>query len=218
MKTILIFGDSNTWGYDYETYTPETGVRGRFAFDERWPGIVQNLLGADYRIIENGLNTRTVVVEDPCIAHRRGMDSLQVALESNAPLDLVVIQLGANEFKTMYSRTAGAIAFGMDHMVRACAQSYYGFTPPKVLLIAPAPLHPDSSKMDLGFNYGPDAYEKSLLIGKEYEAIANRRGCGFINGADLDFELNTLDGVHYSRNDHKKLAAVVAQKIKEMLT
>ena len=55
MKNILVFGDSNTWGYDVTTYDPEIGAGRRLAFDERWPGIVQNNLGSEYRIIVNML-------------------------------------------------------------------------------------------------------------------------------------------------------------------
>lgn len=216
MKTILTFGDSNTWGFDYTTYSPDTGVRGRFPYEERWPGRLGQLLGDEYRIIENALNSRTIVTEDPCIPFRRGIDSLKVALEANAPLDLVIIQLGANEFKTMYSRSPGAIAFGMDHMIRACQQSYYGFTPPKVLLVAPAPFRPDTESLALGFNYGPDAYEKSLKTGKEYEIIARRHGCAFFDPASLQFELNTVDGVHYSKADHAKLAKALAEIVRTM--
>lgn len=217
MKHILTFGDSNTWGYDYLTYTPETGVQGRMRFDERWPGRLQLELGADYRIIEDGLNSRTICVEDPCIPHRRGLDSLAVALEAHAPLDLVIIQLGANEFKTMYSRSPGAIAFGIEHMIRLCKQPRYGYPAPQVLIVAPAPVHPDTAHMVLGFNYGPDAYAKSCQVGKEYETVAKRHGCGFLDGGTLGFELNTDDGVHYSRADHAKLAHAVAAKVKEML-
>lgn len=65
MKNILCFGDSNTWGYDFTTYDPALGSGQRLPFDERWPGIVQNMLGADYRIIEDALNARTNMVEDP---------------------------------------------------------------------------------------------------------------------------------------------------------
>lgn len=217
MKQILAFGDSNTWGYDYETYSPDTGVRGRFAFDERWPGRLQGLLGGGYRVIENGLNSRTIAATDPVLPLRRGMDSLQVALDANAPLDLVIIQLGANEFKTMYGRSAGAIAFGLDHMVRLCRQSFYGFPAPQVLIVAPAPVHPQTESMALGFNYGPEAYAKSLAVGKEYRIVAERHGCGFLDGADLQFELNTVDGVHYSKNDHKRLADAIAAKVRDML-
>lgn len=217
MKQILAFGDSNTWGYDYETYSPDTGVRGRFPFEERWTGRLQSLLGDGVRVIENGLNSRTIVATDPVLSHRRGLDSLQEALDVNAPLDLVIIQLGANEFKTMYGRSPGAIAFGLDHMIRACRQPLYGFAAPQVLIVAPAPTHPHADEMALGFHYGTDSHEKSLGVGAEFRKVAERHGCGFIDGADLQFELNTLDGVHYSKNDHKRLAEAIAAKVREML-
>lgn len=217
MKRILMFGDSNTWGYDYDTYTPETGVQKRYAFEERWPGIVQHLLGDAYQVIEDAFNSRTVVVEDPVLKHRRGLDSLEADLEIHAPLDLVVIQLGANEFKTMYGRSAGTIAFGMDAMVRTCQQPRYGYPAPKVLLIAPAPIHPKACEMALGFNYGEGAYEKSLAIGDEYRKVAERRGIGFLDGGTLDFELNTVDGVHYSKRDHQTLAAAVAASVRDLI-
>ncbi len=217
MKRILMFGDSNTWGYDYDTYTPETGVQKRYALSERWPGIVQHLLGDDYQVIEDALNSRTIVVEDPILKHRRGLDSLEADLEIHAPLDLVVIQLGANEFKTMYGRSAGAIAFGMDAMVRTCLQPRYGYPAPKVLLIAPAPLHPQAADMALGFHYGEGAYEKSLAIGEEYRKVADRRGIGFLDGGALGFELNTVDGVHYSKRDHRILADAVADAVQKLI-
>ena len=56
MKNILCFGDSNTWGYDASTYDPALGSGQRMPFDVRWPGRVQNILGSDYRIIEDALN------------------------------------------------------------------------------------------------------------------------------------------------------------------
>ena len=54
---LWCFGDSNTWGY-----TPGTGVR--YPMDVRWTGVMQNALGADYHVIEDGQNARTTVYED----------------------------------------------------------------------------------------------------------------------------------------------------------
>ena len=85
MKHILVFGDSNTWGYDASTYLPELGSGQRMAWDERWPGRVQTLLGDGYRIIENALNARTNMVEDPYFPNRLGLKSLQVALDATRP-------------------------------------------------------------------------------------------------------------------------------------
>lgn len=217
MKHILVFGDSNTWGYDASTYLPELGSGQRMAWDERWPGRVQTLLGDGYRITENALNARTNMVEDPYFPNRLGLKSLQVALDANAPLDLVVLQMGCNELKHMFNLTAGMIAFGVEHLVQACQASYYAYPAPKVLLIAPHPTHPRIGEMIFGFSFGPDAYAKSLELGKEYRAVAERNGCGFIDCAELGFELNELDGLHYSKADHAKLAPVVADRVREML-
>lgn len=217
MKNILIFGDSNTWGYDYTTYMPELGSGQRMTEDERWPGLVRKALGDGYRVIENALNARTCMQDDPYFPNRMGLKSLQVALDANAPLDLVVMQIGCNELKHVFNLTAGMIAFGAEQLVQACKTSYYNYPIPKVLVIAPAPTHPDIGKMIFGFSFGPDAYQKSCELGKWYREMAERNGCGFIDCAELDFEINTLDGLHYSKRDHAKLAPVVTAKILEML-
>jgi len=217
MKNILCYGDSNTWGYDYTTYDPALGAGQRMAFNERWPGIVQLNLGSEYRIIEDALNARTNMRDDPYFPHRHGLDSLEVALDAQAPLDLVIIQMGVNELKHMFNLTAGMIAFGVEKLVAAAQKSYYNYPVPKILLIAPAPVHKDIYDMIFGFSYGPLAYEKSMEFGKLYKDVADRYGCEFIDCAELDFDINTLDGLHYSKADHAKLAKVVTEKIKEML-
>ena len=58
MKTILCFGDSNTWGYN-------SSNQQRFGPDERWTGVLRKKLGAGFRIIKEGLNGRTTVWDDP---------------------------------------------------------------------------------------------------------------------------------------------------------
>ena len=105
----------------------------------------------------------------------------------------------------------------METLVRECSISYYGYPAPKVLLIAPAPTHPDIAAIRAGVSFGPTAYAKSCELGKLYRAIAERQHCGFIDCAELGFEINTVDGLHYSRSDHAKLAPVVTGKIREML-
>jgi len=216
MKNILCYGDSNTWGYDFTTFDPELGSGRRMAFDERWPGILQNNLGSEYRIIEDALNARTCMVDDPYFYERNGLKTLKMTLDAQAPLDMVIIQMGVNELKHMFNLSAGMIAFGIESLVMAAQQSYYKYPVPKVLLIAPAPVHKDIYDMIFGFSYGPQSYEKSLQIGALCEDIAKRHGCGFVDCAKLDFELNTLDGMHYSKNDHKKLATAVTAEVQRM--
>ena len=58
LKTVLCYGDSNTWGYNPQT-------KERFPRNVRWPGVLRQELGEDYEIIEEGLNGRTTVWDDP---------------------------------------------------------------------------------------------------------------------------------------------------------
>ena len=217
MKNILIFGDSNSWGYDYETYDPRSGIAKRMVYDERWPGRLQKMLGAGYHVIENCLNARTSMMHDPYFPERTGLPGLQVALDANAPLDLVIIQLGCNELKHMFNLTAGMIAFGVEKLVTEAKRSFYGYPPPQILVIAPHPAHPGISEMIFGFSFGPEAYAKSLEFSRWYGEMAIRQGVEFLDCAPLHFELNELDGLHYSRSDHQKLADAALQKVRGIL-
>ena len=116
MRSILCFGDSNTYGE-----SPE-GL-GRYPRDERWPGILQTALGAEYLVIEEGLNGRTTVWEDEVEGDKSGKKHLPVCLASHAPLDLVILMLGANDLKRRFFRHAArhrAVlrAAGQNHPVR----------------------------------------------------------------------------------------------------
>ena len=95
MKTILCFGDSNTWGYNPEN-------RQRFGPEERWSGILRNSLGEDYRAIEEGLNGRTTLWDDPIEGFKNGLDYLMPCLESHKPFDLITIMLGTNDLKCRF--------------------------------------------------------------------------------------------------------------------
>ncbi len=104
MKTVLCYGDSNTWGSD-----PETGER--FAPDVRWPGVLRRSLGEGYWVIEEGLGGRTTVRDDPIEgAHKNGRAYLRACLESHKPIDLMTIMLGTNDLKARFAASASDIA------------------------------------------------------------------------------------------------------------
>ena len=79
-RTILCFGDSNTWGY-----SPETGER--FAPDVRWPGVLAARLGGRARVIEEGLNGRTSAYDGPLDPILNGKTFLPVCLATHAPIE-----------------------------------------------------------------------------------------------------------------------------------
>ena len=194
-KVILCFGDSNTWGYN-----PENGER--FRPEIRWTGILQAELGADYSIIEEGLNARTTVFTDPVEGtriDRNGKNHLAVLLESHRPIDLVIVMLGLNDLKHRFAVSAFDIAQGAGELVRIiqCSQSGPQNQAPEVLLIAPPPVKTLSVHEEL-FD---GAIEKSQKFGRHYARISQRTGCQFINAAEIA-EYDPTDGIHLGIAGH----------------
>ena len=98
MINILCYGDSNTFGS-----IPKENKR--YSINERWTGRLQNILGNDYRIIEEGLGGRTTVFDDPFEPGRNGIAYIEIALETHKPLDLIILALGTNDVKAHFSAT-----------------------------------------------------------------------------------------------------------------
>jgi lysophospholipase L1-like esterase len=103
MKTILCYGDSNTWGFNPVT-------QDRYPMTERWTGVLAQALGAGYHVIEEGLNGRTTLWDDPIEEWRNGKTYLLPCLWSHKPIDLVTLMLGTNDLKERFSVSAYDIA------------------------------------------------------------------------------------------------------------
>jgi lysophospholipase L1-like esterase len=114
MRTLVCFGDSNTWGY-------VPGSNGeRFPREVRWPNRLQALLGEEWEVIAEGLSGRTATVERPDSEGRNGLPYLLPCLLSHAPVDVVVIFLATNDVNYIDDeRVARCIARLVD-VVRRC--------------------------------------------------------------------------------------------------
>ena len=101
MKHILCFGDSNTYGFD--------PLRGRYDDHTRWTRVLGTLLGPDYLILEEGLNSRTTAIDDPFEPYRNAMDYIVPCIQSHLPLDLTILMLGTNDMKNYFQPDARKI-------------------------------------------------------------------------------------------------------------
>jgi lysophospholipase L1-like esterase len=207
MHEILCFGDSNTWGY-----SPAGGAR--YPRAVRWTGVLQAALGDGARVIEEGLNGRTTVFDDPIEGDRNGRRQLPALLESHAPLDLVVIMLGTNDLKKRFSASAWDIAAGVDRLAAMVLASACGRdgTPPKLLLMAPPPL----GKLSEWAEMLEGGAEKSLLLGTHYRAVAAERGCAFLDTAAI-IRSSDVDGIHFEQQAHAALGRAVAAEVRRLL-
>ena len=173
MKTILCYGDSNTWGY-----IPASAAR--YARHQRWTGVLQDTLDGDFVVIEEeGLNSRTTVLDDPTKPFKNGKDYLIPCLDSHAPLDLVILMLGTNDLKHRFGMSAfdiGANVATLLGMVKQSACSCSGGAP-RILLMAPPPV---GKLTVVGSTNFPEIFrgaeKKSKMLGQLYRTFAQGGG------------------------------------------
>lgn len=214
MKTILCFGDSNTWGFAPDSIT--TPFPRRHALDVRWTGLLAKELGVDYRVIEEGQNGRTTVHDDPLNVCRNGKEYLPACLESHKPIDIVVLMLGTNDLKSLYNLPPGEIANGAGILARMILTSTAGpgNQPPKLLLVCPPKVGGLSHLPDLEAKI-PNGTSRSTQFPRYYEALAATLGCAYLNSQEI-VETSSTDGIHLEASEHAKLAPAIAAKILAM--
>ena len=220
MGVVLCFGDSNTWGFNIESWTAATPVgQARFPSEVRWPGVLAAELGLAHRVVEEGLNGRTTVWDDPVEgAHKNGSRYLLACLETHTPIDAVVVALGINDVKERFTATAGDIASGAAILAKTILGSGAGpgGRAPAVLLVAPFPLGEGIRSSPFGEMLGYErGIEKSRLLAARYEVEARALGIGFMDAGKV-VSAHPLDSLHLTAKSHHVLGLAVAAKLRDM--
>ena len=151
MATVVCYGDSNTHGADPVTH-------GRFARDVRWPGVLTIELGAGVHVIEEGLNGRTTLWDDPFMDFRNGKPYLLPCLRSHQPVDVLVLMLGTNDLKSIFGRAAardrGRRRCARGHRARVAGPDPDGGAPARAPRRAAAPRRDDRPVRAVGLRRG----------------------------------------------------------------
>jgi lysophospholipase L1-like esterase len=214
LQQLLVYSDSLTWGI-----VPTT--RKRLPFDARWPGVMEAALtrrGQSVRVIEDCLNGRRTVWEDPFKPGRNGLAGLAQRIEINSPLSLVLLMLGTNDFQSMHPHTAWHAAQGIATLVTAIRQAPIepGMPVPPILVIAPPPITVPRGPIAGKFT---GAAEKSAGLADAYRGIAAELGCGFFDAGSVT-SASVVDGIHLDADQHRTLghalAGVVASSLSDL--
>lgn len=216
MKTILCYGDSNTWGYVPGSFNEKNYYMERYSCHQRWPSILQKILGSDYYVIEEGLNGRTTNVDYKDFAGRNGKTFLPVCLYSHAPLHLVILVLGINDLKAEFKRTSQEVTQGLSELIDIIQTSTFGpdmQSPPKILLIG----YPIPSRED-GYedNIFAGAIARAKQFDQDFKKLAAKANCFYFNAAP-HIVLSEIDGIHFDEKAHDIFAHIISEQIKECL-
>ena len=213
MKQILVYGDSLTWGI-----IPET--RARLPFDERWPGVLENRLNASgfqVRVLEDCLNGRRTVWEDPFKRGRNGLEGLAQRIEIHSPLSLVILILGTNDFQFCHPyNDAWSSAQGVATLVNEIRKAPIepGMPVPPVLIVSPPMIRSPKGSIAPKFR-GADS--RCSGLGEAYQQIASNLGCHFFD-AEMVTSSSVVDGVHLDANQHQKLGRALADFVQGILS
>jgi lysophospholipase L1-like esterase len=210
VKTILCYGDSLTWGYD-------AAGPSRHAPEDRWPNVLQRLLGEKAQVIAEGLNGRTTAFDDHTAGvDRNGARVLPTVLSTHAPLDLVIIMLGSNDMKPFLCGQAIGARQGMRRLVEIVRNHAYpfGYDVPEILLVAP-PVLSQTGDPDFAATFR-GGVEQSAMLASFYSDLADIEGCGFYDAASVA-RTTPLDGVHLDADNTRAIGKGLEPIVRMML-
>ena len=220
MKTVLCYGDSNTWGYN-----PKGG---RFDYTIRWPMVMASFLNSEsdgkagsadaysYWVVEEGLNGRTTCREDPVEGDKNGLRQLVPILRSHKPLDLVIIMLGTNDLKHRFNPNPYEISQGAQLVAKAALASESGPNDgkPKVLLVNPVPL---SKSKVFAQMLASDAQKISRKLAPLFKTCAAECGAEFFDSSSVIKACSRDDGIHWDADDHRRFGKAMAEQVRILL-
>jgi lysophospholipase L1-like esterase len=206
MKSILCYGDSNTFGWD-----PEKSCRP--GQDERWPGVLAKELGANYHIVEEGLPGRTTVFYDPVMDLISGLDYLYPCLYSHQPLDMIIVMLGTNDLKYMFNAMPFDVFQGLERIAKTAInfESDLSEMHPKLFFVSPVHIIAPKDQFTDMFR---GAEEKSLSLAAQVKALADKYNALYFNAADI-IKPSPVDGIHFNIASHNVLGKRLAEMVQD---
>jgi lysophospholipase L1-like esterase len=211
MQHILVYSDSLSWGI-----IPTT--RKRLAFEQRWPGAMEVALvagGRKVRVIEDCLNGRRTVWDDPFKPGRNGQVGLAQRIEINSPLALVILALGTNDFQSMHEHNAWHSSQGIAALVSTVRSAPIepGMPVPPVLVVAPPPIRTPKGPIAPKFLGGE---KKCIGLADAYKQVCVEMSCHFFDAGSVTTSSN-VDGIHLDAEQHATLGRALSEVVATLL-
>lgn len=212
MKQVLVYGDSMAWGM-------VPGTRKRAPFAERWPGMLELAINASggplARILENCLPGRRTVWDDPFRPGRNGANGLSELVEACAPLALVILALGTNDFQADHDIKAWGCASGVARLVDIIRNTPRepGMPRSRILVLAPPKIVEPKGANALKFE---SARERSDgLSAAIHDVAAAKEACFF--EVDAVAGRSEVDGIHLDAAHHLAIAQAIAPLVAHLI-
>ena len=181
MKKLILFGDSNTYGYD-----PRGFLGGRYPAEVRWTTHVKNALKDNYEVIEEGMNGRML----PELGYGYFTSTIQNLTKD----DVFVMMLGTNDILLTNHPDIEATLQRLDGILSYVSKNCMA----TFILIAPPYISALDQEMQL-------YHDCSVEMNEGYMKLAQEHNINVIDAGKWNIEMG-YDGVHFSIDGHKKFA------------
>lgn len=167
------------------------------------------------RIVEDCLNGRRTVLDDPVKPGRNGLLGIEQRIEVNSPLALVILFLGTNDFQAVHQFTTSQSARGVASLVAAIRRAPIepGMPVPDVLIIAPPSIQRAQGEIAPKFD---GAEQKALGLSAALRRIAEELGCEIFDASAVA-TTSKVDGVHLDADQHRDLGVAIAGQVVRIL-
>ncbi|MBR6529640.1 MAG: hypothetical protein IKT62_06340 [Firmicutes bacterium] len=195
-KRVVVYGDSNTYGYRGQD-------GGRYAPEDRWINVAEEVAGDKFQILNQGMNGRIAYnYVPPCIE-----------------ADYVCVMLGSNDLLCGFgfnAETIARLAFKVVERAKTLMDEIYPKNECKYVLIAPPRISKDILNGPWSTSYeGPQTIEISMELSDCFKKVAEEEGVMFFDAAPYS-ETCRDDGIHLTKAGHKHLGEAFGRFLLEL--
>jgi lysophospholipase L1-like esterase len=208
-KGVLLYGDSLVYG-------KTSGRNERLDVKTRFSGVLQDLLGPDFEVIEEGLRGRTLKGENAFFKNRDGFAQFPAIIGSHLPVEWVVIILGTNDCNAGADKSPEEIAESLRLYPPIIHEwcEFLKVSQPKLMIIAPPNINPAFYDDGSAKIFGMSAQEKAKALPGLYGRIAEELEAEFLSLAEVCQPANG-DGIHLDASGNRAVAEAIAEKINQ---
>lgn len=192
MKKLILFGDSNTYGYD-----PRGFLGGRYPEEVRWTTHVKEALKDSYEIVEEGMNGRMLP--------ELGYGLFTTVIQGLSREDVFVMMLGTNDILLTNHPNVDATLQRLDSILSYVSKNCMA----TFILIAPPYISALDQEMQL-------YHDCTVEMNEGYMKLAKAHNIKAIDAGSWNIEMG-YDGVHFSIEGHKKFSEFLLKSLAEIM-
>lgn len=203
MKKVFIYGDSNVWGDNFFE-----GIR--IPDSRQWPNILQDKLGSDFKIFQEGLPGRLAGSDETFKKYKNGKDSFLAIFRTKAPVDFIFIMLGTNDLQVKYNKSSDMIIADLLWYEDCIKRQFEDADDRKKYFVDE---HMPHIVYILPCNFS------DTLVFNDKSHIERKKIIDFFKKSDKNYiELNNMplfkDGIHLNFDGHEEVASRVLEVLK----